>query len=73
MIRLVALAMSAALISVPAIAQEKGKSETAPGQTGKTPGQKQKAPGQAKDYAPGSKSSKSLEPPGQTQADPKKK
>jgi hypothetical protein len=33
----------------------------------------QKQPGQAKDYAPGSDSKKSLNPPGQSQADPKKK
>ena len=73
MIRIAAAALSCSLLALAAVAQEKGKSETAPGQTGKTPGQMQKQPGQAKDYAPGSDSKKSLNPPGQSQADPQKK
>jgi len=72
MIRIAAIALSCSLLALAAVAQEKGKSETAPGQTGKTPGQMQKQPGQAKDYAPGSDSKKSMNPPGQSQADPKK-
>jgi len=73
MIRIAAITLSCSFLALAAVAQEKGKSETAPGQTGKTPGQMQKQPGQAKDYAPGSDSKKSMNPPGQSQADPKKK
>jgi hypothetical protein len=76
-----ALKVAAALFAAPAAAQTTapGKSGTAPGQTGQTPGQMQKdkgTPGSAKDYAPGSDSSKSLPPPGSTQRanpDPPKK
>jgi hypothetical protein len=50
---LTALALAIALFSLPAAAQNKGKSPTAPGQTGLTPGQQQTAPGGAKDLAPG--------------------
>jgi hypothetical protein len=67
MIRIAALAVAAALVSLPAIAQTKGKSSTAPGQdttTHPAPGQtsdpKKNAPGQlkpddgsAKTFAPG--------------------
>jgi hypothetical protein len=56
MIRIVvALVATAALISIPAAAQPKGKSRTAPGQTQSTPGQEQGTPGGARDLAPGQK------------------
>jgi len=50
---LTAWALVVALFSLPAAAQTKGKSPTAPGQSGVTPGQQQTAPGGAKDLAPG--------------------
>ena len=66
MIRIAAAALVAALISFPAAAQNKGKSETAPGHSGATPSQAGTAPSSApgylakddptktgKDYAPG--------------------
>jgi hypothetical protein len=66
MMRIAALMLVAALFSLPAAAQptNKGRSETAPGQTGQTPGQLhtapggapgqlQTTPGGAKDLAPG--------------------
>jgi hypothetical protein len=52
MIRIAALAVAAALVSLPATAQTKGKSSIAPGQTQITPGQQQTTPGGAKDLAP---------------------
>ena len=53
--RIAALAVAAALFSLPAAAQipNKGKSDTAPGRNDGTPGQQQTTPGQAKDLAPG--------------------
>jgi hypothetical protein len=55
MIRMTAFALLVALFSFPAIAQNKGKSGTAPGQVGvgTAPGQQQTAPGDAKTFAPG--------------------
>jgi hypothetical protein len=53
MFRIVAIAVLTALFSVPAIAQTKGKSGTAPGQNQPTPGHLQTVPGGAKDLAPG--------------------
>lgn len=54
--RLLALTVAALFAATPAVAQS-GKSETAPGQTGKTPGQMQqdRAGKTGKDYAPGRK------------------
>jgi hypothetical protein len=55
--RVIAIAIAALLLAVPASAQTKnpGKSGTAPGQTGKTPGQQQQKSDTktGKDYAPG--------------------
>jgi hypothetical protein len=51
--RMTALVLAAAFFSVPAAAQTKGKSATAPGNAGTTPGQQQSAPGAAKNLAPG--------------------
>jgi hypothetical protein len=54
MYRVFALAVAAALFTLPAVAQTKGKSGTAPGQTEITPGQQQQGtPGGAKAFAPG--------------------
>jgi hypothetical protein len=66
MTRLAALFILAVLTSLPAAAQNKGKSPSAPGVTGATPGQQGTAPGSApgsqskgalpgtgKDFAPG--------------------
>jgi hypothetical protein len=55
MMRIVTLVLAIALFSCPAAAQNKGKSDTAPGRTGITPGQSQEAPGGAKSLAPGQK------------------
>ncbi len=54
--RLIALTVATLFAVTPAVAQS-GKSETAPGQTGKTPGQMQQdKPGTTgKDFAPGQK------------------
>jgi hypothetical protein len=64
MVRIAALAVVALLISLPATAQEKGRSSTAPGTTGQTPGQLQGTPGDAKNLAPGGSTNP---PPGQVQ------
>jgi hypothetical protein len=53
MVRIAAIAVAAALFSLPAAAQNKGKSGTAPGQAQTTPGRQQTAPGGARDLAPG--------------------
>ena len=53
MIRITAIVLAGALFSLPAAAQTKGKSSTAPGQAGTTPGQTQTTPGGAKALAPG--------------------
>ena len=52
-----AVVIVAAFFAFSAAAQDvtKGKSSTAPGQTGLTPGQKQTQPGGAKGFAPGQK------------------
>lgn len=49
MIRIIAIIL-AALISLPAAAQNKGKSATAPGNAGTTPGQQTTAPGSSPGY-----------------------
>ena len=57
--RIIMLAAAALLLALPATAQpttkSPGKSDTAPGQTGKTPGQKQQKDTKktGKDFAPG--------------------
>ena len=56
--RIVLIALASLLLSPPAAAQpttSKGKSDTAPGQTGKTPGQPQQKDTKktGKDFAPG--------------------
>ena len=58
-----AMAIAAAFVAFPAAAQDatKGKSSTAPGQTGLSPGHEQTQPGGAKGFAPGQKQ---LEPGG---------
>jgi len=53
MIRMTAFVLLVALFGLPAIAQTKGRSVTAPGQTQSTPGQAQGTPGNAKTLAPG--------------------
>ena len=52
---IVAVAIAAAFFAFPAAAQNatKGKSSTAPGQTGLTPGQEKPDQGGAKNFAPG--------------------
>jgi hypothetical protein len=52
-----AIVIAAAFFAFPAAAQNtnKGKSSTAPGQTGLTPGHEQSEPGGAKTFAPGQK------------------
>ena len=50
MLRLVIIALSATLLSLPAAAQGKGGTS---GASGSAPGQKQTTPGTAKDFAPG--------------------
>jgi hypothetical protein len=54
---IVAIVIAAAFFAFPAAAQDatKGKSSTAPGQTGVTPGHEQTEPGGAKNFAPGQK------------------
>ena len=54
---IVAIAIAAAFFAFPAAAQNatKGKSRTAPGQTGLTPGQEKPDQGGAKNLAPGQK------------------
>jgi hypothetical protein len=62
----VALLIATVFLAVPAAAQTKGKSETAPGRTDSTPGQMQQDPGDAKKFAPGRSDNP---PPGQAQRD----
>lgn len=62
--RIVIVALASLLLTLPAAAQTtipKGKSDTAPGQTGKTPGQKQQKSTDktGKDFAPGQNQKKS--------------
>ena len=54
---ILAIAIAAAFLAFPAAAQNatKGKSSTAPGQTGLTPGQEKPDQGGAKNFAPGQK------------------
>ncbi len=68
MLRIATLVLATALFTLPAAAQTKGKSETAPGQIGVTPGQTQDnaavaqrhlAPGRVQDDPGGAKSSQS--------------
>lgn len=63
--RIAALAIAVTFLSLPAAAQTKGKSGSAPGIAGTTPGQTQTAPGGAKDLAPGRSD---LPPPGKAQS-----
>jgi hypothetical protein len=50
---IVAMAFAAAFMCSPALAQDKGKSTTAPGQADTSPGKKKDAQGSAKAFAPG--------------------
>ncbi len=50
---IVAIAFAAAFMCSPALAQDKGKSPTAPGQADTSPGKKKDAQGSAKAFAPG--------------------
>ena len=75
MVRFLTIVLAAAIISLPAASQNKGKSSTAPGQQGTSPGQQGTAPGSApgyqtkgdlpgkgKDFAPGQDQKKALNP-----------
>jgi hypothetical protein len=71
MIRITAVAIAAIVFSVPALAQQKGRSPTAPGHLesgvqGATPGHSRLPGESAKDYAPGRDGG--LTPPGSVQS-----